>query len=90
MLLLRMGWGMDMEAGRTPGRPGIMRPPTGTMPTGWGGREDRARGSPMLPKPRGMGLTRSWLRVGGTGWLSWNGLAWAAGAGAEPVERRRG
>lgn len=51
-----------------------------------------AMGSAM-PKLAGMGLTRIWLRVGGAGWLTWKGLAWAAeagaGAGAEPPEQRK-
>lgn len=48
-------------------------------------------GSGMPPKPAGMGLTRIWLRVGGAGWLTWKGLAWDAGARAEPpVEAKNG
>lgn len=102
MPALMRGWGMDMEAGMPRGTPmaGIIRPmgaipPRGTKLTGWGGREERGRGSAMvgmLPKPVGMGLTRIWFRVGGAGWLSWKGLAWAAGAGtgAEPAEARKG
>lgn len=58
-------------------------PARGTM-VGWVGMVDRGSGSTMLPKPEGMGLTRIWLRVGGTGWPTWNGLA--VGAGAEPPE----
>lgn len=91
---------MDMEAGMpalvptpTPAptpMPGITRP-TGAIPArgtmvGWAGTAERLMGSAMLLKPEGMGLIRIWLRVGGTGWLTWKGLglAWAAGAGAVP------
>lgn len=105
--MLIRGWGMDIEAGipalipalaptePTP-IPGMTRPmgaipARGTMVMGWAGTEVRDMGSAMAPKPAGMGLTRIWLRVGGAGWLTWNGLAWAAGAGAEPpVEARKG
>lgn len=48
--------------------------------------EARGIGSAMLPKPEGIGLTRIWLRVGGTGWVTWNGFATGAGAGAAPPE----
>lgn len=45
-------------------------------------------GSAMVPKPEGMGLSRIWFRVGGAGWLTWNGFA--AGAGAAPADARKG
>lgn len=60
-------------------------PARGTM--GCAGMEERATGSGMLPKLAGMGLIRIWLRVGGAGWLTWKGFAWAAGA--EPPEYRQ-
>ena len=102
--MLIRGWGMDMGAGipalmPTPPAgptpiPGITRPigaipATGTMVMGCAGREERAMGSATAPKPEGMGLTRIWLRVGGAGWLTWKGLAWAAAAGAEPPVQRQ-
>lgn len=62
-------------------------PARGTMVMGCAGMELRLMGSGMLPKPAGMGLIRIWLRVGGAGWLTWKGLAWAAGA--EPPAGRR-
>lgn len=73
--------------------PGAMRPmgaipARGTMATGCAGIEESAVGS-MTAKPEGMGLTRIWFRVGGAGWLTWKGLAWAAGGGAEPPEQTR-
>lgn len=91
---------MDMEAGipafipvlaPTP-IPGMVWPmgaipARGTMVMGCAGMELRLMGSGMLPKPAGMGLIRIWLRVGGAGWLTWKGLAWAAGA--EPPAGRR-
>lgn len=68
-------------------------PARGTMVMGCAGMELRLMGSGMLPKPAGMGLIRIWLRVGGAGWLTWKGLAWAAGAeppaGRRDEERRR-
>lgn len=64
-------------------------PARGTMVTGWAGSEPRLMGSGMLPKPAGIGLMRIWLRVGGAGWLTWKGLAWAAGA-APPAGRKGG
>lgn len=84
--MLIRGWGMDMEAGipafiPTPPTPipGVARamPARGTMVMGWADPEEMDMGSTM-PKPEGMGLTRIWLRVGGAGWLTWKGLAWAA------------
>lgn len=94
--MLMRGCGMDIEAGMPAFIPAaapippIPKPGTewpmgaiparGTMVTGWAGSEPRLMGSGMPPKPAGMGLMRIWLRVGGAGWLTWKGLAWAAGA----------
>lgn len=83
------GWGIDMEAGIpmsgivwTMGAIGVM-PPIGPIPTAAaGGREIKGMGSLLLwarlPNPWPvrpiMGLTLIWLRVGGCGWFTWNGL----------------
>lgn len=88
--MLIRGCGIDMEAGMPALMPTVVPPPTGPTPIpgtarpigaipgsgttvmGCAGIEDRVIGS---PKPEGMGLRRIWLSVGGTGWLTWNGLA---------------
>lgn len=83
------GCGIDTEAGVPMlgiiwpmGATGVM-PPIGPMPTApAGGREDKGMGSLLLwvrlPNPWPvrpiMGLTLIWLRVGGCGWFTWNGL----------------
>lgn len=86
---LMSGCGTEMETGMPMlgiiwpmGAIGVM-PPIRPMPTTpAGGREDKGMGSLLLcarlpypwPERPIMGLTLIWLRVGGCGWFTWNGL----------------